>query len=64
MSENAKIISSNRWTSVLINAIITLTIGIVLIFVPETVYSTIIIVIGAMMILSGFIFFTYPNRYS
>jgi len=63
MSNNAKVISSNRWTTVLINAIITLTIGIVLIFVPNTVYSMIIIGIGAVLILSGFSFFIY-NHFS
>jgi len=63
MSDNAKVISSNRWSIVLINAIITLTIGTVLIFVPNTVYSMIIIGIGAVMIVSGISFYVY-NHFS
>jgi len=63
MSSSAKIISSNRWTNVLINALITLTIGVVLIFVPNTIYSMIIKGIGIIMILSGISFFIY-NHFS
>ena len=63
MSENAKVISSNRWTNVLINALITLIIGVVLIFVPDTVYSMIIIGIGTLLIFSGIVFFIY-NHFS
>ena len=59
MSNNFKIMATNRWSSVLINAILTLIIGIVLIFVPETIYATIIIAIGIMMIISGIGFITY-----
>ena len=61
MSDNAKVISSNKWTTVLINAIITLTIGVVLIFVPNTVYSMIIIGIGIVLIFSGVSFFLYNH---
>ena len=61
MSNNIKIMAINRWSSVLINAILTFIIGIVLIFVPETIYATIIIAIGIMMIISGIGFMTYTH---
>ena len=53
---------SNRWSNVLISALLTLIIGGVLIFVPEAIYSTIIIVIGIIIILFGIGFFIFTNR--
>ncbi|MCK5846987.1 MAG: DUF308 domain-containing protein [Bacteroidales bacterium] len=64
MANTAKIITSNRWSNVLINALLTLTIGIVLVFVPDTVYSMIIIGIGIVMITSGigFLLYNYMSK--
>lgn len=43
----------NRWSSTLINAIITTTIGAILIFIPEVIYKTIVIGIGVLLFASG-----------
>ncbi len=56
---NTKIKIRNRWTNILLNAIITLTIGAVLLFIPKTVYISIVIGIGIVLILSGISFLTY-----
>ncbi len=61
MSNKAAIITSNRWSNVLINALLTLTIGLVLILVPNTVYTTIILAIGIIMILIGLSFMGYTH---
>jgi uncharacterized membrane protein HdeD (DUF308 family) len=53
---------SNRWSNVLMSALLTLIIGGVLIFVPEAIYSTIIIIVGIIIILLGVGFFIFTNR--
>jgi len=56
--------TGSKWTNILINAIITLTIGAVLVFIPETIYLSIIIGIGVILTLSGFgfLFYTYNSK--
>jgi uncharacterized membrane protein HdeD (DUF308 family) len=52
----------NQWSNLLMNAIITLIIGSILIFVPTTVYKTLILVLGAIMLASGISFIIYVHR--
>lgn len=59
---NSQINLSHRWSNVFINALLTLTIGAVLIFVPEAIYVTIITVIGALLIASGIGFFIFLKK--
>ena len=55
-------ISSHNWSNVLINAIITIAIALLLIFVAKAFYSTIIITIGIIMVISGLGFLIYANK--
>jgi len=57
-----KIKPRNRWTNLLINAIITLTIGSVLVFIPKTIYISIVIGIGIILMLSGIAFLIYTHN--
>jgi len=61
---NTTIRTGNKWTNILINAVITLTIGSVLVFIPETVYLSIVIGIGVVLILSGIslLLYTYNSK--
>ncbi len=53
---------SNKWSNILINAIITLSIGAMLILVPNTIYQTIIIGIGIVLFIAGVGFLVYASR--
>jgi len=61
---NTKIKTGNRWTNMLMNSIITLTIGSVLVFIPEAIYISIVIGIGITLVLAGFgfLFYTYNSH--
>jgi len=61
---NTTIRTGNRWTNILINAIITITIGSVLVFIPKTIYLSIVIGIGVVLILSGIslLLYTYNSK--
>jgi uncharacterized membrane protein HdeD (DUF308 family) len=56
--------SRSRWSNTLINAIITLIIALILIIVPNTIYKTIIIGIGLVMLFSGigYVIFLYRSK--
>lgn len=55
-------VSTHNWSNVLINAIITIAIALLLIFVAEAIYSTIIISLGILMVLSGLGFLIYVSK--
>ena len=59
---NTTIRTGSRWTNILINAIITLTIGSVLVFIPQAIYLSIVIGIGIVLILSGFSILLYTHN--
>ena len=59
---NTTIRTGSRWTNILINAIITLTIGSVLVFIPEAIYLSIVIGIGIVLIISGFSILLYTHN--
>ncbi len=57
-----QITTSNHWTNILINAVITLSIGAILILVPNTIYNTIIIIAGITLFLFGLAFLIYAYQ--
>jgi uncharacterized membrane protein HdeD (DUF308 family) len=61
---NTTIRTGNKWNNILINAIITITIGSVLVFIPKTIYLSIVIGIGVILILSGIslLLYTYNSK--
>ncbi len=53
---------SNKWVNLLVNGLIALVIGSIFIFVPESIYQTIIIILGIFLVLSGIGFVFYANK--
>jgi uncharacterized membrane protein HdeD (DUF308 family) len=53
---------SNKWVNLLINGLIALVIGSIFVFVPESIYTTIIIILGVILLLSGIGFVFYANK--
>jgi uncharacterized membrane protein HdeD (DUF308 family) len=53
---------ATRWSNLLINAIITLTMGAMLVFVPEAMYNTMILVVGVILLVSGIAYIIYMYR--
>ena len=60
--KDQQITTSNHWTNILINAVITLSIGAILILVPNTIYNTIIIIAGITLFLFGLAFLIYAYQ--
>lgn len=55
--------SSRHWSSLFINAIISFAIAAVLIFVPKSLYHSLIIGFGAIMLISGIGFILYTIKH-
>jgi len=53
---------SGRWSNILINGIITLAIGLLLVFAPNTVYKMIVLGLGVALFLGGLISIVYASR--
>ncbi len=53
---------SGKWSSFLINALVTLAIGLLLVLAPQTVYKTIVISVGVVLFIGGLISLIYVNR--
>jgi uncharacterized membrane protein HdeD (DUF308 family) len=60
--ENVNVKTSGKWSNILINGIVTLTIGLLLVFAPQTVYKMIVIGIGVALFLGGLISLIYVSR--
>jgi uncharacterized membrane protein HdeD (DUF308 family) len=53
---------SNKWVNLFVNGLIALAFGTVFIFIPETVYVTIILVLGGFITIMGFGFIYFANK--
>jgi len=53
---------SNKWVNLFVNGLIALAFGTIFIFIPETVYVTIIMVLGAFLIAMGIGFIIFANK--
>jgi len=53
---------SNKWVNLFVNGLIALAFGTVFIFIPETVYVTIVLVLGGFLVAMGFGFIYFANR--
>ncbi len=54
--------TSGRWSNILINAVITLAIGLLLVFAPETVYKMIVVAVGIVLFIGGLISLIYASK--
>ena len=53
---------SDRWSNILINAILTISIGLMLILIPDKIYQTIVIAIGVILFIAGLASLIFANR--
>jgi len=53
---------SNKWVNLFVNGLIALAFGTVFIFIPETVYVTIILILGGFITIMGFGFIYFANK--